>query len=80
MEIDVTEKYNIVFKKVFDPIHLITENGEEIIICMRDNGFEFKTRNLSVKHDGNEKYYNDYRVEDGIVHRVFRKQCQNHTE
>jgi len=63
MKISVGEKNNILLEEVFNSINLKTPDGEEMWICMRDSGFEFKyngklyfakdgTINL-VKIDGN---------------------------
>ena len=36
------DKYNYLqFEEVFNPIIFKTKDGEEMIICMRDSGFEF---------------------------------------
>ena len=40
MELEVNEHGTIVLKKVFNPIKLVTNDGETLIITMRDSGFE----------------------------------------
>lgn len=40
MELEVNEHGTIVLKKVFNPIKLLTNDGETLIITMRDSGFE----------------------------------------
>lgn len=40
MELEVNEQSTIVLKKVFNPIKLVTNDGETLIITMRDSGFE----------------------------------------
>lgn len=44
MEIGVSEEGLTVLKKIFNPIILITEDGQEITVCMRDNGFELTSK------------------------------------
>src|SRR5699024_9560772 len=39
--IEVNDEQQIELKKVFNPISLITEDGERMVISMRDSGFEF---------------------------------------
>lgn len=41
MKITVNEDKSIQLENVFNEIVLKTSDGEEIIICMRDSGFEF---------------------------------------
>lgn len=40
MKVDVTETYGIELKEVFDNLRLVTEEGNAIEVCMRDNTFE----------------------------------------
>lgn len=42
MKVTVNEDNSIQLEEVFNSIVLKTQNGEEIAICMRDSGFEFK--------------------------------------
>ncbi len=42
MKINQLGDHTIQFEEVFNPISLKTKDGEEISICMRDSGFEFK--------------------------------------
>ena len=42
MKISVDENRNILLEEVFNSIVLKTRDGEEMAICMRDSGFEFK--------------------------------------
>jgi hypothetical protein len=42
MKISVSENQNILLEEVYTCIELKTSDGEEISICMRDSGFEFK--------------------------------------
>jgi hypothetical protein len=41
MKLSVNEKGTIELENVFNPIKLVTEQKEELTICMRDSGFEF---------------------------------------
>lgn len=42
MKITTTENNEIQLEEVFNSIILKTKDGEEMSICMRDTGFEFK--------------------------------------
>ena len=42
MKVTVKEDYSIQLEDVFNGITLKTSSGEEMVICMRDSGFEFK--------------------------------------
>ena len=42
MKLSVSEDHDIILKQVYNSIVLITDSGEEMAICMRDGGFEFK--------------------------------------
>lgn len=42
MKLTVTEDNTIQLENVFNSIVLKTPSGEEMAICMRDSGFEFK--------------------------------------
>lgn len=41
MKIFINEDSKIQLEQVFNPIVLQTNSGEQMIICMRDSGFEF---------------------------------------
>lgn len=41
MNLTVDQNNNIVLREVFNPIVLITDDDDIMIICMRDSGFEF---------------------------------------
>ena len=43
MILDVNEMYQVRLKEVFEPIELISPNGERLFVCMRDGGFELDT-------------------------------------
>lgn len=40
MNVEVNEEQLIELKEVFEPIKLVTEDGNSLVICMRDNTFE----------------------------------------
>jgi hypothetical protein len=42
MKITVIQNKEIQLEEVYNSIVLKTKNGEEIAICMRDSGFEFR--------------------------------------
>lgn len=42
MEINVVENGVMQLNHVYNPISLISSNNEQILICMRDGGFEFR--------------------------------------
>jgi cobyrinic acid a,c-diamide synthase len=42
MKISVTQNKEIQLEEVYNSIVLKTKDGEEIAICMRDSGFEFR--------------------------------------
>ena len=41
MKIEVSEKYQLVLREVFNSIRLETDSPDYFTICMRDGGFEF---------------------------------------
>lgn len=51
MELTVNKDNNIQITKVFNPIELVTESGESLLIQMRDSGFEimYEGQLLSMK-------------------------------
>lgn len=61
MKIDIDENYNILLKEVYNPIILESNCKEQLTICMRDSGFEFK--------------YNDclYEAKNGEVKKIKNK-------
>ncbi len=49
MIVDVNEERLIVLKNVFEPIVLVTEDGQKMCACMRDGGFEIGTEKATYK-------------------------------
>lgn len=45
MKVEVNEHGTIVFKEVYNPIKLTSSNNENLIITMRDGGFEIVYEN-----------------------------------
>ena len=63
MKIEIDEDYSMRLKEVFNSVIFETAEGEELIVCMRDGGFEIAVRDTSVKNpDGNTmiKYHRWY--------------------
>lgn len=70
MKIDVTENGVIRLKEVFNSVLFETEEGEELVVCMRDGGFEIGIKDLSAKpakEKKAEKYYSWYRIMNGEI-------------
>ncbi len=70
MKIDVTENGTIRLKEVFNSVLFETEEGEELVVCMRDGGFEIGVRDMLAKSSKGkeaEKYYSWYRVMNGEI-------------
>ena len=65
MKIDVTENGLIRLKEVFNSILFETEEGNKLIVCMRDGGFEIGINNISIKSC--ENYYSWYRATNGDI-------------
>jgi hypothetical protein len=42
MKVETNVNGDIVLKRVFNGIRLITDDNDQMILCMRDTGFEFK--------------------------------------
>lgn len=58
MNVEVNDNGVIEFREVFNPIKLITRDGETLVIAMRDKGFEFT-------------YLEDYyEAKEGVVNKV----------
>ena len=69
MKIEVTEDYHYVLKEVFVPVIFKTESGEELSICMRDEGFEITMLNPLVKSE--ERHVNKYVAGGGFIHPLY---------
>ncbi len=65
MEVDVNEQRQIRLKNVFEPIELVTPDGETLIIAMRDSGFEIGVG--SVQPPNNTLGFSFYRTRDGEI-------------
>ncbi len=76
MKIDVTEDMTIRLKEVFNSVLFETEEGEELVVCMRDGGFEIGVRDFTAKPSRKkaEKYYSWYRIMNG---QIISMACKN---
>ena len=54
MKIDFDEDYTFRFKEVFNSVIFETPDGNELIVCMRDTGFEIAVRGFKEKSPGCE--------------------------
>lgn len=50
----VNERLTIELKKVYNPIKLISDEKEELLVCMRDSGFEIMYQGKSYSLKENE--------------------------
>ena len=70
MRIDVTEDHTIRLKEVFNSVLFETKEGEELVVCMRDGGFEIGVKDFSAKPSKEkkaEKYYSWHRIMNGQI-------------
>ncbi len=77
MKIDVTEDMTIRLKEVFNSVLFETKEGEELVVCMRDGGFEIGIKNLLAKltkEKKAEKYYSWYRIMNGEIEPLMKKE------
>jgi hypothetical protein len=65
MKIDVTEDRTIRLKEVFNSVIFETEEGEDLVVCMRDGGYEIGVKEKTAA--GRAGYYNWYRIMDGQI-------------
>lgn len=68
MKIDVIEGMTIRLKEVFNSVLFETEEGEKLVVCMRDGGFEIGIKDPTVKSSEEKKaeeYYSWYRIING---------------
>ena len=62
---------NITFEEVFNPLILQLPNMDSLSICMRNGGFEIRTRTRKViNHERVEVQINVYRIMDGEVEKL----------
>ena len=69
MKLTVNDNNAIQLEKIFTPITLMTNDGEEMIICMRDTGFEFtyQGKNYSAKQGRVEELSTESNNEESIT-------------
>ena len=79
MKIEVAEDYSYVLKEVFVPITLKTANGNELSICMRDEGFEISMLDNSIKNPPgvDSKHYNKYTAAGGFISPLYPPAAQS---
>lgn len=65
MEISVNERRQIRLTHVYEPIELVSPDGETLIIAMRDGGFEIGVG--SVQPPNNTLGFSFYRTCDGEI-------------
>lgn len=49
MKLDVTEDRTIRIREAYNSVMFETKEGEQLVVCMRDGGFEIGTRDPNVK-------------------------------
>jgi hypothetical protein len=54
MKLSVNERGTIELKEVYNPIKLISDEKEELIVCMRDSGFEIMYQGKKYSLNENE--------------------------
>lgn len=65
MEILVNEHRQIRLKNVFEPIELVSPEGDTLTIAMRDGGFEIGVS--SIQPPDNTRYFSFYRTCNGEI-------------
>lgn len=83
MKIDVTEDGTIRLKDVFNSVLFETDEGEKMIVCMRDGGFEIGVKDLTakpLKGKETEEYYLWYRVMNGNIESLCYKENNDNEE
>lgn len=65
MKIDVNERSRIRLTEVFEPIELVSTNGEILIVCLRNGGFELAIQDFSPVSPENEKFFSWYAIRNG---------------
>jgi len=69
MKIETGEEGELILKDVFNSVVFKTDDGEELVACMRDGAFEIATLDLCAKDKDNKKYYTWYYAgSQGIFH------------
>lgn len=77
MKLSVDENNLIKIEEVFNSLLFETKDGEKILLCMRDSGFEIGVKDSSVKLTESEKgeYYDWYSIKGGVVERIANVAC-----
>lgn len=77
MKIDVDEKYNFILTEVYNSVVFKTKEGQELVVCMRDGGFEINIGETWYSIQNNKWYFWD--ESDSIEHGPYSciKTCQD---
>jgi len=73
MKIDINEHGTMVLKEVFNSVIFETEEGEQLVVCMRDGVFEIAVLDTSIKDPPNTpqiKYYKWYTASSCGIERL----------
>ena len=71
MKLTVNERGTIEIEEVFNPIKLISQEKEELIICMRDGGFEINYQGLNYSLKANQvKEMNNFKYIKSSVENI----------
>lgn len=62
MKVSVAEDYSLVLEEVFNSVVFRTEEGNELVVCMRDGGFEIATRDTTCKSTDGCRYFTWYQA------------------
>ena len=76
MQIDVNEDGLIRLKEVFNPVEFVSPDGEVLIVCMRDGGFEIASLDTSHKPPDGKRYFTRCEVKGGVI-KEFHLQAKN---
>lgn len=65
MKITVGEERELILTQVYNSVVFKSDDNQELIVCMRDGGFEIAIKDYSIK--ANEIFYKWFRINlDGI--------------
>lgn len=67
MKIRVNEDRKIVLEDVFEPVEFVSSNGERLIVCMKDGGFEVDVENTSIKRPEGTQLFSSYSIQGGVI-------------
>lgn len=67
MKISINEHNQIRLSEVFEPIEIVSTEGQSIFIHLRDGGFEIGIENIGTKSPDNCKYFSWHRIKDNYI-------------